>query len=482
MGYYPSSTIRETLTIPCSQDAWTDESNPTVNHGLDSIIQNGGSNNANSRNALFKFDVSPIPFGVTIVRARLRLYCEIEFVNKGGTYRLRSLLTDWTESGVTHESTGFGSWSGGDINAPDNYDSDPVLEYANHSHVDGGGSPNPYYTQGQWPYGDDWTGRWIEFDISQLVREWLIGFTDNHGIVITSLSKVPDPDDVIDQNYGYMNLSWHSRENVNPPELVVTYMRSPDAGSSLPQLPDDNLFVGEGGSVNTKLIRMPKYADLFVVFEPVFTISDNGGDFNDTFIVEKGYVIPTAGLAWSSDANFPLTDSDQLTLDGGAIILDGTPPVPNLVGGDYSHPGGLDEVDHGSGFSVRLHSGAEQVVKTAAFAWRWRRHWLVDSTETPDTTWLQAIAGSTTPPGGSELATGHDTTKSFNAAAQYIYFIFHAVHGIPSQFIVSGLPTTFQRFDISGVVNRYGAGVGDTWHVFRSLNLQNGSGITVEVN
>ena len=204
-------------------------------------------------------------------------------------------------------------------------------------------------------------------------------------------------------------------------------------GSSLPALPDGHLFVGEGGSMITKLIRTPKYADLFVAFEPAFTIRDNGGDFNGASVMEKGYAIPTVGLAWSSDANFPLTDSDQLTLDGGPIVLDGAPPVPNLVGGDYSHPGGLDEVDHGAGFSVRLHSGSEQVVKSTAFAWRWRRHWLVDATETPDAAWLQAIAGSTTPPGGSELATGHDTTKSFNAAAQYIYFIFHAAHGIPDR-------------------------------------------------
>jgi hypothetical protein len=242
------------------------------------------------------------------------------------------------------------------------------------------------------------------------------------------------------------------------------------------------LFVGEGGSAITKLIRTPKYADLFVAFEPVFTIRENGGDFNGASVVEKGYSIPTVGLSWSSDSAFPLTDSDELELDGLPIVLDGSPPVPNLAGGDYSHPGGLSEIHHVSGFSVRLHSGSEQVVKNAGLDWRWRRHWLVDSTETPDAAWLETIIGSLTPPGGSELATGHACQKSFNASGQYLYFIFHEDHGPATQFVIGGLTSTFVRFDISGAVNRYGAGLSSTYHVYRSLNLQNGSGITVEVS
>ena len=137
MGYHPSGGIRETLTIPCDRSAWTDESNPSVNHGSDLLLQNGGSNTSSGRNALFHFDLSSVPYGVGIVRARLRLFCDNESVNKGGTYSLRGLLVDWTESGVNHLSSGIAAWSGGNINAPGNYDAAPILVTVDQSHVDG---------------------------------------------------------------------------------------------------------------------------------------------------------------------------------------------------------------------------------------------------------------------------------------------------------------------------------------------------------
>jgi hypothetical protein len=73
-------------------------------------------------------------------------------------------------------------------------------------------------------------GAWIEFDITRLVQDWVSGARSNYGLCITCISKVPDPQNLIDEQYGIMNVQWQSRRNVNPPQLVITY----GAGSTSP--------------------------------------------------------------------------------------------------------------------------------------------------------------------------------------------------------------------------------------------------------
>jgi len=227
MGYFPSpgKTFSE-IFIP-TQTAWTDDANPSVNYGNETVMRNGGNNTTCNRNALLKFAVGAIGFGSSVLRARLRLYCSGESANKGGRYSVRGLASDWTETGVTHLSTGYEAWAGGNINAPGNYDGAPASELVNYAPVDGSGAPNPYYKPGAWPVGDDWLNQWIELDVTGLVQNWVSGARENNGLVITCISKVPDPDNIIDEYYGYMDVRWHTRHNANAPQLLVAYIPGP---------------------------------------------------------------------------------------------------------------------------------------------------------------------------------------------------------------------------------------------------------------
>jgi hypothetical protein len=264
MGYIPpAGASQRTVNLPINNTAWTDADNPNANHAGELTIQNGGNNNTHVRNFLASFFLAGVPAGMIILSAKFRVFCQSESANKGGTYSLRNMLTDWTEFGVTHNNTGYTAWVGGNINAAGNYETNPSASLVDQAPVDGVGAPNPYYRAGMWPNGDDWTGAWIEYDVTQLVRDWVVGTKRNYGLCLTCLSKVPDPLNIIDEQYGYMNVVFNSRHNVNPPELVVTF-----AGSAV----DSGEYVIYEG---TTYDATNKYLDQDGVPNKRYTIPDN---------------------------------------------------------------------------------------------------------------------------------------------------------------------------------------------------------------
>ena len=248
-----------------------------------------------------------------------------------------------------------------------------------------------------------------------------------------------------------------------------------------PSLSGDWVLVADKGDGSTEWKKATNL--VFGVFAPTFIAREDGGDFSGLSTVEKGYVIPKVALVWTSNdpATYPITDSDTLTMDGGAIDLDGVPPGGgtggSTNGGTYSDPGGLTELEEGSGFGVQLYNNADTVMRYAGMTWRWSFHWLISSVATPDASWLADVLDGTIP-SGKELRSSRACSKSFNPSNEYIYFVINRTLGA-AQFLYAGLPTTFIKTQLDGVANKYGAS--SNWDVYRSNQLLTGSGIVIEV-
>lgn len=245
-------------------------------------------------------------------------------------------------------------------------------------------------------------------------------------------------------------------------------------------LAENNLLVGNAaGLAIAKKLRLPEYSDLFVAFEPSFSVEAVGGDFPGAAVVEKGYTVPEAVLAWASQAggDFPIDDSGDYELDGAPIALAGLDP---LTGGNYQTP--FNESDHGAGFSVRLDSGEESVVKTALFYWRWRMFWFADAAASLTPGEFGDIFDKSVAVDNDALRTGRTGTFNFDASGgKYLWFLWPKSFGEASQFVFAGLPTTFNKIDPGFVIpNQYGAST-ECW-AYRSQEIQTGSDLDIIVS
>jgi len=256
----------------------------------------------------------------------------------------------------------------------------------------------------------------------------------------------------------------------------------------------DEGYIYMGNAVNlaeAMQVRSPKYDDLVVRFEPTFDVDESaGGDFAGSNIVEKGYAIPKTDLVWATQAGglFPLDNSDELKINSAYNELDASPAPPpgntggSLIGGVITHAAPLSEGAEGTGFDVRLHSGAEQEVKNAVYTWRWRHFYFADARAALTEGEIQDIIDMTTGVDHDALRSGRAGTFNFDASgSKYLWFIWNQALGAASSFIFAGLPTTFiQTIPGSSKLNQYGDD--STYYLYRSLNIQTGSDLDIIVN
>jgi len=140
------------------------------------------------------------------------------------------------------------------------------------------------------------------------------------------------------------------------------------AGESVPDHPDDgNTYIlhsdGAGG-----LVWLPTSEVLIANFNPTFTVTENGGDFDGLSQFEKGYSAPSVRLVWSSpDAAISITNSDNLELNSSAINLDGqTGTGGSTTGGIYTA-----SVTEPAVFDVDLFNNANLQAEQFSLEWLW---------------------------------------------------------------------------------------------------------------
>ncbi|MFH1378476.1 MAG: DNRLRE domain-containing protein [Planctomycetota bacterium] len=195
-----------------------------TNFGASLTIATQGNNGDSYKSVgLVQFDLSASELtNAHINSAKLRLFCNGEQSGKGGTIRVFNINLPWTETGATFLTTDATNlWTGGSIvGGPLNVTAE-ATDY-NHASLDPLGASNPYYVSGSFP-NDDWTGCWIEFDVTDITQSWISGDTDNNGLAITATAYVQDPLGQIDKNYGYNLITYRTKEQGTAPQLLISY-------------------------------------------------------------------------------------------------------------------------------------------------------------------------------------------------------------------------------------------------------------------
>ncbi|MDH5621659.1 MAG: DNRLRE domain-containing protein, partial [Gammaproteobacteria bacterium] len=192
--YQPATTLTLQMKTTGGKDAILDDFYPIRNYGgVNYVKVNSGSWN---QRPVIEFDLSTVPAGVTIQSARLEL--RQWNVGNPGNVAVRRVTRSWSEGtknggGIADGATwttydGTSNWlqPGGEFNA---------TTYAS-TYLSGGAN-----------------GKFVAWDISELVREWVSGQTPNHGLMLTGDGSVT-------------NAEFASKDTNNvgdAPKLTITY-------------------------------------------------------------------------------------------------------------------------------------------------------------------------------------------------------------------------------------------------------------------
>ena len=193
-AYQPATTVVLQLSDTSGEDTILDDFYPIRNYGGASYLQvNSGSW---KQRPVLRFPLDKIPANATIQLARLEL--RQWNANVPGEITVHRLTRDWVEGtrngggiadGATWEThDGASSWSqpGGEY--------DPTVYSAR------------YVTSGG-------VGGWDQWDITDLVQEWVSGTIPNYGLLLLGDGTVS-------------NVKWASRDTNNPPDapkLTIVY-------------------------------------------------------------------------------------------------------------------------------------------------------------------------------------------------------------------------------------------------------------------
>lgn len=152
------SLIADSYVYAYSYRNWND-----ANFGKQDIITSGWHSTGGEKRTYLKFDLPNINFE-TLDKATLKLYHNNTIGNNSTIINIYQLLEDWNEgAGIIHEgltepvdSSGVVTW-----NLQPNFSDSVIVQF----------KPKKKYN------------RWIEIDITQIVKEWISG-EPNYGIVL----------------------------------------------------------------------------------------------------------------------------------------------------------------------------------------------------------------------------------------------------------------------------------------------------------
>lgn len=168
---------------------------PTTNFGSSMYLMVGEANTGTglTRRTLIKFDVSAIPAVATVVTAVLRLYCDQDSSSNARTYSVYRVIRPWVETEATwNKATSSASWA--------------TAGCSGLTDREGGAIGSREFS------ATETLNEFKEFDLDAAkVQEWISGETENEGVLVKAATEADD------------FYRFHSRENTNPPQLVITY-------------------------------------------------------------------------------------------------------------------------------------------------------------------------------------------------------------------------------------------------------------------
>jgi len=177
---------------------------------------------------------------------------------------------------------------------------------------------------------------------------------------------------------------------------------------------------------------------------------------------ERGEVINDATFNWV--LNLPGTETDQ-TIGAPGF------PIEHITPGTYQKIYGSMGLTSSTTWTLWVTDGSSQDTAPSSINFYNRRYWGSSANPGPLTD-PEILAFS------SELATARQCTKTYDCTGgKYIWFCYPSSWGLAT-FWVNGFPTTF-LLTVQNFTNQYG--YTESYNTYRSLLLQQGSGIIVEV-
>lgn len=214
----------------------------------------------------------------------------------------------------------------------------------------------------------------------------------------------------------------------------------------------------------------------FLTFSASLGATFANGPFSGSTIAEKGYVSTNINftLSTTDTTNFSITDSFDANLNNVLITWRNATGAGNT--GNATATGSYRDVSvsEPATFGVTIKSNTNELVyATRAFSWRYRVYWGVNASTSLTEAQIEALVSN-------GLYTSYARTYTFNASGGgvYLYVAWPTSFGAASQFTVGGLVTTFTQSTVS-VTNAYGSTT--NYYVYRSNDVQSGSGISVVV-
>jgi hypothetical protein len=150
-----------------TSDTYIDQNYPNVNYGSPGVLKSRRA----TYHTLLRFDLSPLPVGAEVLTATLGLYAYGADSGSAVDVEVYQVLRPWVEAEATWNSPQAGEiWVG------------PGCTDAG---TDRAAAPCTVRTL-------DGEGRWYDFDVTSVVRDWAAG-TGNHGLLLAgTLASLPD--------------------------------------------------------------------------------------------------------------------------------------------------------------------------------------------------------------------------------------------------------------------------------------------------
>jgi len=151
-------------------------------------------------NVLIRFDLSPLPPGTQVLTATLRL--KSYYTQSGGTLLIQGyrVLRPWVDVEATWNMPRDGdAWAGLGCSGSG----------VDHAYVSCCGQTLTT------------TERWYDFDVTQVVRDWVTGAAENHGLVLTASSGGP--------YHIFRSANWWQTPSERPKLEITFYVVEPTA-------------------------------------------------------------------------------------------------------------------------------------------------------------------------------------------------------------------------------------------------------------
>lgn len=122
-------------------------------------------------------------------------------------------------------------------------------------------------------------------------------------------------------------------------------------------------------------------------------------------------------------------------------------------------------------YTITVSDGTNSDSASTAIYFRSKRYWGTNANTSLDSTAILALSG--------ELSTSKTKSWSQNGNGQYIYYVYPASFGTAT-FTVNGLLSTSWTLSVQSHTNA--SGYSSSYNVYRTNNVQNGTGIQIEVS